>query len=145
MGHMRVAHDRQRDPYAGNCPYHGDCLEGLACGPAMQARWGQPAESLPPEHPAWALEAHYLGQAAANLVCTLSPRRIIIGGGVTGNAGLFPLIRAEARKLLNGYVQTPAILDGLDEYIVPPGLGVRAGVLGALALAEQAATDAQRL
>ncbi len=141
MGHMRVGHDRDKDPFAGSCPYHGDCLEGLACGPAMQARWGQPAETLPPDHPAWALEAHYLGQAVANLVCTLSPQRIIIGGGVAGHAGLFPMIRAEAQKLLNGYVQVPALLKRIDDYVVPPGLGARAGVLGAIVLAERAAAD----
>jgi fructokinase len=138
MGHMRVGHDWAADPFAGSCPYHGDCLEGLACGRAMQARWGEAAENLPPDHPGWKLEANYLGQAVANLVCTLSPQRIIIGGGVAGHAALFPMIRAEAQKLLNGYVQMPAIVEGMDEYVAPPGLGARAGVLGALALAERA-------
>jgi fructokinase len=84
------------------------------------------------------LEAHYLGQAVANLVCTLSPQRIVIGGGVAGHTGLFLMIRAEAQRLLNGYVQMPTILERMDEYVVPPGLGGRAGVLGSIVLAEQA-------
>jgi fructokinase len=104
----------------------------------MAARWGQRAETLPPEHPAWALEAHYLALAAMNFICTLSPQRVILGGGVMQQAGLFPLIRAETRALLNGYVQAPAILEHIDGYVVPPGLSSSAGVLGAIALAERA-------
>ena len=139
MGHMRVPHDRSADPFAGCCPYHGDCLEGLASGPAIEQRWGQPGESLPAGHPAWALEARYLAQGVANLVLTLSPQRIVLGGGVMAQARLFPLIRAEVRRLLNGYIRSPWLEGRLDEYIVPPGLGTRSGVLGALALAEAAA------
>lgn len=135
MGHFRLPRDPARDPYEGHCPYHGDCLEGLASGPAIAARWGLPAEDLPPDHPAWALQAHYLAQAIATLVCVLSPQRIIMGGGVMGQSFLFPRIREEVQTLLNGYVQTPAILEEIDRYIVPPGLGARAGILGALALA----------
>ncbi|MDF2628016.1 MAG: fructokinase [Symbiobacteriaceae bacterium] len=139
MGHMRIPHDRQADPYAGFCPYHGDCLEGLAAGPALERRWGRKAAELPPDHPAWALEAEYLALGLMNLVCTLSPQRIILGGGVMGQAHLFPLVRARVQALLNGYVEAPAILEDIDQYIVPPGLGERAGVLGAIALAEEAA------
>lgn len=140
MGHFHIPHDRQADPFAGVCVFHGDCFEGLANGPAIGARWGKPADDLPPDHPAWALEAHYLGAGVASLVCTLSPQRVILGGGVMGQAHLFPLVRAEVRRLLNGYVQMPAILtDAIDGYIVPPGLGGRAGVLGSIALGELAA------
>ncbi|MCC7358263.1 MAG: ROK family protein [Anaerolineales bacterium] len=140
MGHIRIPHDRQADPFAGVCAFHGDCLEGLASGPAIGARWSQPAEQLPPDHPAWALEAQYLGAGVASLICALSPQRVILGGGVMSQAHLFPLVRAEVRRLLNGYVQLPAILTGaIDGYIVPPGLGGRAGVLGAIALGELAA------
>lgn len=141
MGHIRLPHDWQTDPFAGICPYHGDCLEGLASGPALQARWGSSAETFPPEHPVWALQAHYLALACVNFICTLSPQRIILGGGVMNQSQLFPLIRQEVQALLNGYVQVPAILQQIDSYIVPPGLGSRAGVLGALALAEQAANQ----
>lgn len=136
MGHMRVPHDRQIDPFAGNCPYHGDCWEGLAAGPAMGARWGQRAETLPPDHPAWALEAYYLGAALTNTICALSPQRIILGGGVMAQPQLFPLVRQQVRELLNGYIQTSAILEQIDQYIVPPGLGNRSGMLGAFALAQ---------
>jgi len=138
MGHMRLPHDRQADPFPGACPYHGDCWEGLASGPALQQRWGQPAATLPPDHPAWPLEAHYIAQGVANLVCALSPRRLVLGGGVMSQPHLFPLVRAEVQRLLNGYVQSPAILAAIDAYLVPPALGPLAGVLGALALAEQA-------
>lgn len=93
MGHILLPHDRQADPFPGICPYHGDCLEGLASGPALQARWGVSGETLPPEHPAWALEAHYLALACINFICTLSPQRIILGGGVMSQSHLFPLIQ----------------------------------------------------
>jgi len=139
MGHIRVPHDRTRDPYAGACLYHGDCWEGLACGPAIEERWGQKGEDLPPDHPAWALEAHYLALGLVNLICMLSPQRIIMGGGIMRQAQLFPMIRQEVLALLNGYLQTPAILDHIDDYIVPPKLGSRAGVLGAIALGQAAA------
>jgi fructokinase len=139
MGHLLIPHDRQADPFAGVCPYHGDCLEGLAAGPALEARWGQRAETLPDEHPAWALEAHYLGMALANYILSLSPQRLILGGGVMQKPQLFPLIRARVAALLNGYVETPALRAQIADFIRPPGLGTRSGVLGALALAELAA------
>jgi fructokinase len=139
MGHIRIPHDRDRDPYAGACPYHGDCLEGLAIGPALEARWGQRGETLPADHPAWELEAGYLALGLVSIICILSPERIIMGGGVMEQRQLFPLVRGRVRELLNGYLQVPAILDQIDEYIVPPGLGNRAGVLGAIALAQQTA------
>jgi fructokinase len=142
MGHMRLPHDPQADPFAGICPFHGDCLEGLASGPALEARWDQPAEDLPAGHPAWPLEAHYLALAVVNLVCVLSPQRIILGGGVMSQRILLPLIRKEVQALLNGYVQAPELLDGIDGYVVPPALGDEAGVLGAIALGQRAAAQA---
>jgi fructokinase len=138
MGHVRIPHDRAADPFAGTCPFHGDCLEGLASGPAMNARWLQPAEQLPPDHPGWALEARYLALALVNFICTLSPQRIVIGGGVMSGRQLFPLIRQHVLELLNNYVRAPQILADIDTFIVPPWLGPQAGVLGALALAEAA-------
>lgn len=137
MGHMALPHDRQADPYEGRCPYHGDCLEGMAAGPAIGERWGRPAVELPPDHPAWELEAHYLALALRSLICILSPERIIMGGGVMEQPQLFPLLRAKVQSYLNGYVQSPAITRDIDQYIVPPGLGNRSGVLGAFALAHQ--------
>ncbi len=135
MGHIRLAHDWQADPYAGFCPFHGDCFEGLAAGPAIKLRWGQPPETLPPDHPAWELEAHYVALALSDLICTLSPKRIVLGGGVLEHPGLVERVRVRVQELLNGYVQSPVILKQIDEYIVRPGLGSRAGVLGAIALA----------
>lgn len=140
MGHVRVPHDERADPFRGVCPFHGNCLEGLASGTAMTARWGQPAETLPPEHPAWALEAHYLALALHNVVCTLSPQRIVMGGGVMHEPSLLPRVRRELAALLNGYVRSPALADELDGYVVAPALGERAGAVGALVLAEQALT-----
>lgn len=139
MGHVRLPRDVEADPFEGICPFHGDCLEGLASGPALEARWGQPAETLPSDHPAWPLQAHYLGLALMTYVCVLSPQRIIIGGGVMQERQLFPMVRSEVQELLNGYVQAPEILEHIDRYIVPPALGGRAGVLGAVALAEREA------
>ncbi|SRR5579884_1390593 len=136
IGHMRIPHDAAVDPFPGQCPFHGDCLEGLASGPAIQARWGCPASELPREHPAWEIEARYLALAAANLACTISPERIILGGGVMEQRHLFDLIHRHTLALLNGYLESERITAHIDRYIVPPGLGNRAGVLGALALAE---------
>ncbi|MBN2501653.1 MAG: ROK family protein, partial [Anaerolineales bacterium] len=121
------------------CPYHGDCLEGLAAGPALDARWGQRGETLPTDHPAWELEAEYIAQGLTNIVLVLSPQRLILGGGVMHQPTIFPLIRQKTRAYLNNYVKAPAILEHIDTYIVPPGLGDRAGVLGAVALAQLAA------
>ena len=135
MGHVRIPHDRTADPYEGHCPFHGDCLEGLACGPAMNARWGRPAEELPDDHPAWALEARYLALALNDFVCTLSPRRIILGGGVMERSSLFAKIHRELQSLLNGYIQAPQITTHIDRYVVPPAFGPRAGLIGAMALA----------
>jgi len=137
MGHMSLPHDWKSDPFPGSCPFHGDCLEGLATGPAMQKRWGARGETLPPDHPAWALEANYLALALVNLICVLSPQRIILGGGVMSQVQLFPMIRARVQELLNGYLQFPEVLENIDQYIVPPALGGRAGVLGSIALARQ--------
>ncbi len=137
MGHILIPHNRADDPYAGHCPFHGDCLEGLASGPAMKARWGQPAETLPPDHPAWVLEANYIAYGLVNLICTLSPQRIILGGGVMSQPHIFGLVRQQVQTLLCGYVQHTAILQEIDQYIVPPALGGLAGVLGSLALGQR--------
>ena len=138
MGHIRLPHDWEADPFPGNCPFHGDCLEGMAAGPAIEKRWGAPAAQLEVDHPAWALEALYLSYGLVNLICTLSPQRLILGGGVMKQTQLFPLIWRKVPELLAGYVQDAAILQRIDQYIVPPGLGPEAGVLGAVALAIQA-------
>jgi fructokinase len=138
MGHIPMPHDRQCDPFPGSCPFHGDCFEGLATGPALKKRWGQPAETLPPDHPAWDLEATYIAYALAAYITVLSPQRIVIGGGVAQQSQMFPLIHRKVPQILNGYIHSPQILEHIENYIVPPGLGGRAGVLGAIALAELA-------
>jgi len=141
MGHLRVRRDPARDPYAGHCPFHGDCLEGLACGPALEERWGQAPETLPADHRAWDLQADYLGQALADLVLVLSPRRIVLGGGVMRQTQLLPRVRDCVTAQLAGYVQARAIRESIETYIVPPGLGDRAGLLGGIALARDTVED----
>ena len=135
MGHILLQRDPARDPFPGGCPFHGHCFEGMANGPALEKRWGRRAETLPLDHPAWALEAHYIAQGLVSLICTLSPQRVILGGGVMEQTQLFPFVRQEVQRLLNGYVSSPSILEHIDDYIVPPGLGNRAGISGAFALA----------
>ena len=142
MGHIALPHNWERDPFAGTCPFHGDCWEGLANGPALEERWGQPGESLPPGHEAWSLEAHYLALGVTSIMMILSPQMVVMGGGVMEQEHLFPLIHQEVKSQLNGYIQSPTILDRPDKYIVPPALGGRSGVLGAIALAQRALSDA---
>lgn len=142
MGHI-VVRRHPDETYAGACPYHGDCLEGLAAGPAIVNRWGVGnGADLAPDHPAWEMEAHYLAQALMNYILILSPEKIVMGGGVMKQAQLFPLIRRKVQELLGGYVQHHNLVDGIDSYIVPPGLGDNAGLSGALALADLALDNA---
>jgi fructokinase len=139
MGHVRLPHDWDDDPFPGVCPYHGDCLEGMASGPALEKRWGQSASDLPSDHRAWNLEVEYLSYGLVNFICTVSPQRLILGGGVMKQTQLFPMIRKRVLELLNNYVQDQHILNDMDHYIVPPALGSKAGVMGAIALAKRAA------
>jgi fructokinase len=133
-GHFFLPHDLNRDAFPGVCPFHGDCWEGLASGPAMAKRWGMPAESLPADHPAWDLEADYISVAFANLMLAFSPRKIVLGGGVGQHAGLVEMVGQKLLSRLNGYVSASALVDHVHEVIVSPALGNRSGVLGALAL-----------
>lgn len=144
MGHFRIPHDLERDPFAGVCPFHQDCWEGLATGPAIEERWGTPGEDLPEDHPAWPLEAHYIALGLMAIVCIISPQRIILGGGVMSRSFLFPMVRGELQNLLSGYIQDPAITERIEETVVPPALGDRAGVMGAIALAAQVARPSRR-
>jgi fructokinase len=139
FGHMRIPHDLARDPFDGICPYHGDCLEGLASGEAIRQRWGRPGQELS-GLPAWEIEAQYLAFALVNVVCLLSPQRIIIGGGVAKQPTLLPMVRQRLRELLAGYLRAPELTepDAMDRYIVPPQLGGDAGVIGAIELASEA-------
>jgi fructokinase len=132
MGHIRIPHDHT---FPGVCPYHGDCLEGLASGVAIEARWAAPASSLPDNHPAWILEADYLALACANWIATLSPQRIILGGGVM-RPHLFPMLRDRVTRLLGDYIKAPEL--------VPSPLNGRAGILGALVLGQAALNSASK-
>jgi fructokinase len=142
-GHILLPRDKERDPFEGICPFHGDCLEGLASGPAIEKRWGKKAESLPADHPAWELETDYLAAGLVNFLLTLAPERIIMGGGVMSEPYLFPMIRKKVKKLLNNYIHLPEIIDHIDEYIVPPLLGKHTGILGAIALAKTGSESQQ--
>lgn len=124
MGHIRIPHDGR---FKGDCPFHGDCLEGLASGPAVEKQWGVPAQQLPPDHEAWDTEADYLANGISNVICALSPKIIILGGGVPQAPGLISQVNAKVQKLMNGYLECPPV--------VAPELGNNAGVLGAIALA----------
>ena len=143
MGHLLVPREPDDLAFSGACPFHGGrCWEGLAAGPALELRWGQPAETLPIDHPAWDLEARYIASALTSLVLVLSPERLILGGGVMQVSSLFPLIRKHLSGSLSGYVQAEALNQGLEGYVVPPLLGTQSGIAGALALAERAALAA---
>ncbi|OKP88242.1 ROK family protein [Paenibacillus sp. P32E] len=132
-GHV-LTRRHPEDEFAGVCPYHGDCLEGMAAGPAIEARWGKKGHELPPGHIAWEMEAFYIAQSITNAILLLSPHKIILGGGVMQQLQLLPLIRQAVLRNLNGYVSSSTILQHIDEYIVSPGLGQQAGLCGALAL-----------
>jgi fructokinase len=139
---MRIPHDRKRDPFEGSCPYHGDCFEGLASGDALRQRWGAPAEELR-DPVVWELEAWYLALGLVNVVCTLSPQRIILGGGVMKQPGLLTLVRTRVRELLAGYIAAAELMDEIEGYVVAPTLGDHAGVLGAIELGRRAALAAE--
>jgi len=135
VGHLRIPHDRSRDPFAGACPVHGDCWEGLASGTAIAERWQADPKQLHDEHPAWALEAEYLALGILSIVCVASPERVVIGGGVMSRPTLSAMVRTRLRELVGGYLDSPLLAGDIDGYLVAPALGDRAGVLGAIALA----------
>ena len=132
-GHIPLA-KHPEDKYEGKCPYHGCCFEGLAAVPAIEARWGKSAKELTDNDLVWEMEAYYIAQALVTYILTLSPRRIILGGGVMHQLQLFPLIRKNVKAILNDYIQTKE-LENLDTYIVPAGLNDDQGIMGCLQLA----------
>lgn len=145
MGHMILSVQEGDSMPDGVCPFHRHCLEGLACGPAIEKRWGLSSKLMTPDHPAWELEATYLAQMCVNMIVTVSPEKIVLGGGVMQQAHLFPKIRRQVLTLLNGYVNSPSITpEGIDNYIVPPVLGVNSGVVGALLLGAEALEEEQK-
>nr|BAL56870.1 ROK family protein [uncultured Chloroflexota bacterium] len=143
MGHIRIPHNLNLDPFHGACPYHEDCFEGLASGPAIQARFGKRAETLPDDHPFWQLEAEYIAHALANYIFTIAPRKIVLGGGVMQRDFLYIKVRSRVQELLHGYLAHETLTHHLETYIVPPALGKRSGALGGIALAMQAEAHAE--
>jgi fructokinase len=137
MGHILIPHDLKKDPFKGCCPYHGDCFEGLASGTAVEKRWGKSPGTMPPDHEAWQLEAEYIAAGVMNLILTLSPRKVILGGGVMKMPGLLQSVQVKVQAQLNHYVNSPAVEIYIKDYIVAPGLGDLSGVSGAIALAQQ--------
>lgn len=139
MGHIPVPRqvwpDGSLDSFAGVCPFHGDCLEGLASGPALGKRLGAPLENAPAGHAIWDLAAAYLAHALATYTLVLMPRRIVIGGGVVQGPALLARIQARLRSVLNGYVVRSEITDSIEQYVVAPHFGQDAGLAGAFALA----------
>ncbi|MCG7385490.1 ROK family protein [Paenibacillus sp. ACRRY] len=136
-GHIRTRRHPQ-DHFAGLCKYHGDCLEGLAAGPAIEARWQTPGRELPTDHLAWEIESFYIAESITTSILLHSPQKIILGGGVMQQMHLFPMIREQVIHNLHGYVNVPELVQHIDQYIVPPGLGQHAGLYGALALGIEA-------
>ncbi|QTC90072.1 ROK family protein [Brevundimonas goettingensis] len=137
-GHLRVGRIAG-DTWPGSCPYHSDCVEGLAAGPALLARTGKPGETLSADDPAWEMVVHALGGLLHNLVLTIAPERILIGGGVFGNNDhLFARLRSALIESLAGYATAGRIAAMIDDYVVPPGLGGMAGPLGAIVLGRNA-------
>jgi fructokinase len=137
MGHLRIPHNRELDPFLGNCPFHEDCFEGLASGPAIEKRLGMAGSMVPENDQFWNIEADYIASALVNYILTLSPKKIILGGGVMQREFLFTKVRWKVRELLNGYVASKSLLENIEDYIVPPGLGNQSGSMGAIALAMQ--------
>ncbi len=137
-GHILVRRDPAIDPYAGFCPFHGDCLEGLAAGPAITARWGESLSKLGSPADKVQLIAGYIAQLAATLVLLHMPDRLIFGGGVMKTPGLVEALRRQTEAKLAGYIKAPQLDPGLERYIVTPGLGDEAGITGAIALGRSA-------
>ena len=136
-GHIFLARHPQDPMERGVCPYHELCLEGLASGPSIQARWGKPGVELADRKEVWELEAYYLAQAICSYIMILSPERIIVGGGVAHQEQMMPLIRKEVLRQMGGYIAAKGMQD-LENYIVLPSLNDNQGILGALKLAMDA-------
>jgi fructokinase len=135
FGHIRIPHDFRQDPFPGICPFHRDCFEGLASGPALAERWHQAPEKIPLDHIAWELEAEYIAYAIANLICTISPEIIVLGGGVMHRHQLLKLVQSKTRCVLSGYIKSKLLEENIGEYIVSPRLKGDSGILGALSMA----------
>lgn len=136
-GHMLLS-KHPEDAYKGRCPFHPNCVEGLAAGPAVEERWGKKGVDLADNQLCWEMEAYYLGQAITNYICCYSPEKVILWGGIMHQEQIFPMIRQQVQKLLNGYVHHDAVLKNIDNYIIPPALGDDPGIKGAIKLGDLA-------
>ncbi|MCE4050651.1 MULTISPECIES: ROK family protein [Bacillaceae] len=136
MGHILVRRHPE-DNYKGRCPYHGDCLEGLAAGPAIEERWGKKAIELSDNDKVWEIEGYYIAQALMQYILILSPKKIILGGGVMNQEHVLSHINRNLKELLNGYIEFPQVSSDIDNYIVRPGLGDNAGITGGILLASR--------
>ncbi|MBP3238369.1 MAG: ROK family protein [Lachnospiraceae bacterium] len=136
LGHMTLV-KAENDTYAGKCPFHKNCFEGLAAGPAIEERWGKPGKELSDRSEVWELESYYIAQALANLILITSPQVIILGGGVMHQMSLFPMIREKVKENLNGYIRTEELND-MDRYIIPAALNDDQGIMGCIKLAMDA-------
>lgn len=141
-GHVMIQR-RADDTYGGKCPYHKNCLEGMAAGPAVEERWGQKAVALKDREEVWDLEAYYIAQALSGYILTLSPELIILGGGIMHQEQLFPMIRRYVAEMLNGYIQTEELKD-MEHYIVPASLGDDQGIMGAIEIGRRALNNCQK-
>jgi fructokinase len=139
-GHLLIR-PAKGDEYPGRCPFHGNCLEGMASGPAIEERWGRPAYELMNRAEVWELESEYIAQALMSYILILSPQRIILGGGVMHQKQMFDLVRTKVKEKLNGYIKTSE-LEAMDEYIVPASLNDDQGIMGAVRLAMEAVSPA---
>ncbi|SFG42593.1 ROK family protein [Oribacterium sp. WCC10] len=133
LGHIKLV-PHPDDSYKGHCPYHGNCLEGMAAGPAIEERYGKKAIELKDDEKVWDIEAYYIAQALSNIILMMSPQIIILGGGVMHQTQLFPLIRKKTAEMLNGYIKTKQ-MENLDHYIVPASLNDNQGIMGCIKLA----------
>ncbi len=135
-GHVSIVR-RVGDTQKSICPFHENCVEGLCSGPALKARYGVPATELFDREDVWELEADYLAQALVQYIVTVSPKKIVLGGGVMHQEQLFPLLRRNVKEKLGGYLRTPELVD-MENYIVPSSLADNQGILGCLVLAKRA-------
>lgn len=135
-GHIFIPHDKEKDPFQGVCPFHGDCWEGLASGLSIEKRWKKKPEFISESHFAWELEVDYIAYALVNLIYCYSPMRIVLGGGVSQHDGLHQAVRKKVQQINQNYIQSSLMIKNIDEYITPPFLGNRSGGLGAMALAK---------
>lgn len=134
MGHILLK-KHEADSFSGRCPFHGDCLEGLASGPAIEERFNEKAFNLDETHIAWEIESYYIAQALINYTMILSPEKIILGGGVMKQKQLFPMVHKYFIEMMNGYIKKPELKENIENYIIYPGLGDHSGTYGSLALA----------